>query len=587
MVGKVLQLEKIISPDDLACQIANQWFTWDVNRQNAKARWKEVQEYVYATSTEDTVNSQLEWNNKTHIPKLCQIADNLHANYMASMFPKRRWLIWEGAKEADEEQEKRAAIRDYMSWIIDQSWYKECIEDLVRDFIHYGNCFSTVEWKDDRVELEDKTQVGYVGPILRRINPLDIVFNPTAPTFAETPKIVRSLVSMGEVKEMLDRVSTTPEDQEYAEALYKYLNDYRMRVGNSGSELTYGDMYTVDGFDSYRNYLLSGYVEILTFYGDLYDQATGTFYKNYQISVVDKHKIVYKKPNPSYFGRAPIYNAGWRIRQDNLWAMGPLENLLGMQYRVDHIENMKADLFDLTAFPPIKRKGYVEDFTWGPLAEIIVDQDGDVELMTPDVNIVQFNQELAGYLQLMEEMAGAPKEAMGFRTPGEKTMYEVQRLENAAARIFQSKIRQFEEQQIEPGLNALLELGRRQMDSTVVRVVDDEEKIAVFRSLTPSDITGQGRIRPVAARHFAEKAERLQNITTLSQSPLWQQLGPHISSVKLTALVENLLELEDWQLFQPNVAVAEAADTQRIAQAAGEDVATEAATPAGVAQDDI
>lgn len=587
MPGKVLQLDNFITKDNLACQIANQWFEWDVNKQVAKARWQEVQEYVYATDTTDTANVQLEWNNKTTIPKLCQISDNLHANYMASMFPKRRWLIWEGAVEAAEDMEKKTAIRDYMSWVIDQPWYKEVVEDLVRDFIHYGNCFSTVEWKDDRVELEDRTQAGYVGPVLRRISPLDIVFNPTAPTFAEAPKIVRSLVSMGELKEILLRSSTTPEDQEYATNLYNYLREYRVNVGNSSSELAYDAFFSVDGFSTYRNYLLSGYVEVLTFYGDLFDQETGEFYRNRQIRVVDKHKIVYNKPNPSYFGRAPIYHAGWRNRQDNLWSMGPLENLLGMQYRVDHIENMKADLFDLTAFPPIKRKGYVEDFTWGPMAEIIVDQDGDVELMTPDVNIVQFNQELAGYLQLMEEMAGAPKEAMGFRTPGEKTMYEVQRLENAASRIFQSKIRQFEEQQIEPGLNALLELARRQMDSTVVRVIDDEEKIAVFRTLTPQDITGQGRIRPVAARHFAEKAERLQNITTFSQSPLWAAVQPHVSGEKLTDLITDLLEIEDWGIFQPNVAVAEQAQTQRIMNAAGEDVMTEAATPAGIAQDDI
>jgi len=52
---------------------------------------------------------------------------------------------------------------------------------------------------------------------------------------------------------------------------------------------------------------------------------------------------------------------------------------------------------------------------------------------------------------------------MGFRSPGEKTKYEVQRLENASARIFQNKINQFEEQIVEPLLNAMLELARRNL----------------------------------------------------------------------------------------------------------------------------
>src|SRR6185503_20996216 len=90
------------------------------------------------------------------------------------------------------------------------------------------------------------------------------------------------------------------------------------------------------------------------------------YYRNHIITVVDRHKILNLKPSPSFFGRPPIYHAGWRIRQDNLWAMGPLDNLVGMQYRIDHLENLKADLFDLTAFPPLKVTGYVEDFEWRP-----------------------------------------------------------------------------------------------------------------------------------------------------------------------------------------------------------------------------
>jgi len=46
-------------------------------------------------------------------------------------------------------------------------------------------------------------------------------------------------------------------------------------------------------------------------------------------------------------------------------------------------------------------------------------------------------------MQIMEEMAGAPKEAMGIRTPGEKTRYEVQSLENRSGRIFNHKVLNF------------------------------------------------------------------------------------------------------------------------------------------------
>jgi len=101
----------------------------------------------------------------------------------------------------------------------------------------------------------------------------------------------------------------------------------------------------MDGFTNFRAYLLSDMVEVLTFYGDWYDPYTDTFEKNRVITVVDRHKLIENKPNPSFFGYPPIVHSPWRRKQDNLWGMGPLANLVGMQYRMDHIENMAADIW--------------------------------------------------------------------------------------------------------------------------------------------------------------------------------------------------------------------------------------------------
>jgi hypothetical protein len=590
MAGKTLDLDDLITKDQLGCRIAEQWYDWNSRRQTWIAEKAEIRKYVYATDTTKTTNSKLPWNNKTTIPKLCQIRDNLYANYMASMFPKRRWLIWEGATRQDQDKKKVSAIRDYMSWVIDQPWFKEEVSKLVYDFIDYGNVFATVEWKDDRVQLDEKTQIGYVGPVIRRISPMDIVFNPIAPSFVETPKIVRSLVTLGEAKAILEQLTKTEEDKALAEDLWTYMNDLRHNTSNARGNIQYKDeFFNVDGFDNYTGYLGSNYVEILTFYGDMYDDEKGELLKNHMIVVVDRHRIAYKGPHPSFFGRPPLYHTGWRVRQDNLWAMGPLDNLVGMQYRVDHIENMKADIFDLTVFPPLKIKGYVEDFEWGPFEKIVVGEEGDVEIMSPDVNVLQANIEIEALQNKMEEMAGAPKEAMGFRTPGEKTMYEVQRLENAASRVFQSKITLFEEQILEPLMNAMLELAARHMPPTQVRTIDDEFGHTIFRDLTPSDLAGQGRIRPVAARHFVEKSELVQNLNNFVSSPLWADQGVrvHFSGVKMAQLFEELFNIEDYKIVEPFIAMTEQADAQRLMNTNMEETQAEAMTPAGVSQGDF
>lgn len=592
MVGKVFDVDNLVRPDAIGTSIADMFQRYENSRAVKVNEWREVQQYIYATDTTKTTNSKLPWSNKTTIPKLCQIRDNLAANYMAALFPKRKWLEWEGDDEESETNKKKEAIESYIGWVIDRNEFYDEAAKLVLDYIDYGNCFVTVEWVDRRNITEDKVQVGYVGPMIRRINPLDIVFNPTAASFADSPKIIRTLVSMGEVKEMIERMSSENEDsKEEMQELYNYMREIRTFAGDipTGTQEIKNSTYEVSGFGSYRDYLASNYVEILTFYGDMFDTQADTFDRNQVITVVDRHKVLSKKTNPSFFGQAPIYHAGWRIRPDNLWAMGPLDNLVGMQYRIDHLENMKADIWDLTRLPIFKIKGYVEDFDWKPGERIIIGDDGDVELVSPDVQVLSFNTEIATLEAKMEEMAGSPKEAMGFRTPGEKTAYEVQRLENASGRIFNSKTGQFERMQVETSLNAMLELARRNLDKVSVRVWDTEGKYADFLQLSAADITGNGRLYPVAARHFAEQAELIQNVTNFYSSAPGAdpEVRAHFSSIGVARMVEDVLGLEEWKLVQPFIRLSEQAQAQRLANVNQENVTNEISQPSGVIPGDF
>lgn len=586
MTGKVLELQDVITPDQLATKITEKWINWDSLRTSKKNDWEEIRRYVYATDTTQTTNSNLPWKNKTTVPKLCQIRDNLYSNYTATLFPQRKWLTWEADETDANSIEKRNAITNYMSWVINQPSFKHEIDKCILDYIDFGNCIATVEWVDQRVQINDKTQAGYVGPSVRRISPLDVVFNPTAENFQASPKIVRSLISMGELKEMLQRLSSDENRPEY-EALYAYLKDIRFSAQTfEGDWIQRDALYRMDGFTSFREYLLSDTVEILTLYGDFYDIYDDQFQKNRVVTVVDRHKLIGNKPNPSYFGYPPFCHVPWRKRQDNLWGMGPLDNLVGMQYRMDHLENMAADIWDVTAYPVQKVKGFVEDFTWRPGEKIFVSDEGDVELVQPDVNIMQADQKIERLEALMEMMAGAPREAMGFRSPGEKTKYEVQRLENAASRIFQNKIKQFEEQFVEPLLNFMLELSKRNMTSTTtIKIFDNEFKENTFAQLSVEDITGIGRIKPVAARHFAEQAELVQNLTNLTGSGLWQTVQPHFSGVKLAKILESIFNLEDYQVVLPFTNLAEQAQAQKYIQALQEQVHSAAGTATGMGED--
>lgn len=585
-MAKVLELTDVIAIDQKATRITDHWIEWDMMREQWKKETEEIRQYVYATDTSQTSNSTLPWKNRTTIPKLCQIHDNLYANYTATLFPQRKSIKWEANEKDAASKAKRDAIANYINWTMTQPSFKQEVFKAILDYIQCGNCFLTVEWVDERADQEGRIQAGYIGPGARRINPYDIVFNPTATTFNRTPKIIRSLISMGELKELLTRMSNDENRAEYEE-LWDYFKNIRTQAQTFEGDWSQRDrQYQMDGFTSFREYLRGDIVEVLTFYGDVYDYEKDEFLRNYVIMVVDRHKVIGEKPNPSFFGTAPFFHAPWRKRQDNIWGMGPLANLVGMQYRMDHVENMKADVFDLITFPVQKIKGFVEDYKWQPGEKIFVSEEGDVDMVVPDVNALQANFEIQNLERLMEEMAGAPREAMGFRTPGEKTKYEVQRLENAAARVFQNKIRQFEEEVLEPLLNAMLEMARRNLTgTTVIKVFDDEFNEASFQTLTVEDITGMGRIKPVAARHFAEQADLIQNLTNLTNSNLWPTVQPHFSGYKLAQILEDIFNLKDFAVVMKDIAIVEQAESQKIAQSLQEDVMMQGQTASGIGGD--
>ena len=285
------------------------------------------------------------------------------------------------------------------------------------------------------------------------------------------------------------------------------------------------------------------------------------------ISVIDRSKVIRQQTNDNWLGTPPIRHVGWRIRQDNLWAMGPLDNLVGMQHRIDHLENARADAVDLIIHPVIKVKGDVDDFSYGPGERVYVSEEGDVEFMSPDTTFLQADVQIKMYEDKMEEMAGAPKQAMGLRTPGEKTAFEVQILENGANRVFDNKVSYFEEMFLEPLLNDMLELAVRNLNEVdTIRVLDDETQAVTFQKITSNDIRAKGVLRPIGARHFMQNANTLQNLTQLSQSGLGQNqlITSHFSGKRLALAVEQLLGLEKYKIFQPNIGLYEAAELRQV-----------------------
>lgn len=557
----------------LAREIGLKWSNWNAQRQGKINEWKELRNYLFATDTTTTSNSTLPWKNKTTIPKLCQIRDNLHSNYLSALFPNDEWVKWEGYSLDDATFQKKKAIESYMRNKCRINGFRGVASQLLYDYIDYGNAIATVDYEVRYRQARDSQDiiVSYQGPVAKRISPLDIVFDPTAVSFEKSPKIVRSMITIGELYEMAD----SEPDNVYLQKALKTRNDICARPGAYGFENDGKiEAYQVDGFGSYMEYLESGYVELLSFYGDIFDMNEKKLLKGRRIVVIDRMHMIENEAIPQWLGTSPFYHVGWRTRPDNLWAMGPLDNLVGMQYRIDHLENLKSDAMDLAVLPPLVIQGEVEEFMYAPGAEIHIDENGGITELARNAQwVIQAENQIQAIEQRMEMYAGAPREAMGIRTAGEKTAFEVQQLQNAAGRIFQEKITHFEIEMLEKLLNAMLETSVRNMDrADVIKVFDHDIGAELFQEITKDDITANGVLRPIGARHFAAQAQLMQNLSGLFNGPLAQILAPHLSTKRLASLVEDNLGLARFELFRPNVGVTEQQETQSSVLAAEEEL---------------
>jgi hypothetical protein len=409
------------------------------------------------------------------------------------------------------------------------------------------------QYRYNSYENNESIVVSYQGPKLTRLSPLDVVMDPSALDSASAPKIHRELTTLGDLHRLMKEDTNEYNKSAIKRAISKR-KEIRENLSSIGdiTDVNKSKQFLVAGFGSLQNYYSTDAVEILTYYGDLYDQQSGKFWQNRVIKVVDKSTIIMNEPNWTTNGSTLIRTVGWRLRPDMLWAMGPLDNLVGMQYRIDHLENLRADAFDHIAFPTKLIIGpTVSEITGAPGEEIYVDTDSDVRFLSPDTTALHADIQIRQLEEAMEEYAGAPRQAMGIRTPGEKTKFEVQTLENNAGRVFQLKAAWFESQFLEPLINDFVDAAVRNIPVTGEQFVyvDPLTKLSETVTITKEDLNLKGVLRPMGARHFAEKANLVQNMTTLQQT-MRPEMVPYWDWLMYSKVLEEGMSLEKYGLVK-------------------------------------
>jgi hypothetical protein len=197
------------------------------------------------------------------------------------------------------------------------------------------------------------------------------------------------------------------------------------------------------------------------------------------------------------------------------------------------------------------------------------DADADVTDLVTDAQGLNVDFQIQRLEEHMEDFAGAPRQAMGIRTPGEKTKFEVQLLDNAGNRVFIAKTNLIDERIVEKVLKDFLELSRRNLDAYDTIKIIDQDGVTEFLDITRDDIAATGKLVAKGSRHFAEQANMLQNLSGFANSALGQDphIKAHLSGKQLAKAVSDLLGVNKYNIFQENILVAEQIETEQLMQA--------------------
>lgn len=574
-MSKLAVLLSGLEEDNLARQISDLYQQWRTGRAKQLAEQREVSQYMYATSTRETANAVNPWSHTTHTPKLTQIADNLGTQYASALVGREDFFTFEPGNEDAAVQSKKKAIIGYLKTKHKYSGFRQRMKACLNDWVQQGNCFGQLVYVREMVKdkVSGTDVVVYEGPKLVRISPDDIEFDQTAATFEDSPKVVRQLVNMGE---FMREVEEKPE-LAYDKAAVARVKELRGRTSNwKPNELEKINGREIAGFSDYSTYLRSGKIELLHFYGDIYDPVSSELRKDAVITVVDRRFVLRDQTASDWTNVGQIYHCGWRKRPETLWAQGPLAKLVGMQYLIDHLNNARSDAFDQMLSPDEVYVGQVETIVNGPTRQHFIDDgNGSVSQLRPDATVLSADLKIERLEMQMEAYAGAPREAMGLRTPGEKTAFEVDSLTNAASRLFQVKIDDFEDEFMEPLLNGEIELAMRNLNvADIAEMVDDDFGVLEFKTITKADLLAKGKLNPQGASHYAKRSQAVRELQQFQGVLAGDQaLAMHFPAKPRAKMWNDLMEFDRYGLYQEFGAIAEQVDlasaqaaAQRLAQ---------------------
>ena len=403
-----------IRSDQLAVALANKFRLMMLARQARFTLWTELHDFAMQTDTSDTSNAT-SWKNNIAVPVIPYILDVLTAQYYRILFPQKDWFevvphdILKNAQKAK-------FVKAYLLRQFAQLNVQPKLREVIRETVLYGNSLCGF--------VEQGGKLVFVKPPIQ-----DWCRDVFAQNFDNSFLACRFRVPYASL------FSLYPEDKVRRMGdIYKDSELYTSWLKNRNLMIEKYNPFLTDRLNQ------RGFAELIYFYGDFYNEETQEILKDRLIIVGNGTTILY---NEECLDK-PFVQAQYRETLDDGYGTG-LENLTGIAWHINKLQNNIADVMDIIANPicVVKSENDVK-FNYVPNAQIQMSREDSIEFISPDHSVLNQYKQIDFLFEMAKKVSGAQEEKIGQRQPGEKTATEVTLLSQGADNLFEHFAKQFE-----------------------------------------------------------------------------------------------------------------------------------------------
>lgn len=526
--------------EQLADYVLNKLELFRNAREEVEESWLECwAKYLNTPNAESNVRAsaikrvgdvETEWRHHLTGAKAYEAVETIVGYLMAATFPNRDWFgVDPTGPHTDDNLLLARLIKKHVTDKLDESGFKSQWAVFLRQLVITGTSVVALPWRTDtetghrRVKInvmddeDDKGEYAneeyvynvYDAPAIEVLDVFDCYVDPSS-TNPNKGAFIRKLTkSKGELLELI-------KDGVYDIDPLKVINRRDDSSGLDTSSSRKSNLQTFEGLQT-QSWSPCELVELIEYWGDVYDDDTGECDCNMVVTLMD-NEVISSEPSPFWCGK-PFIIGTYSMTGHSPYGFGGIQPVLGLLHQLDIVTNQRLDNLELAInnMWTLKSDGVLQpdDVYTEPGRVFQVSDHGDLQPLASQSQSWAVTYQEAGLLeQTVDKSFGTGNYiSSNQQRSGERvTATEVAAVRDAGGNRLSTVHKHIEETALIPFLGKLFSLIHQfTVEPVMVRVAGDGADEYGYWELEPTDFNMPVKLRPVGSDNVIERKAYVQS----------------------------------------------------------------------------